>query len=321
MHYVAIEESRQDLLKQLHERLNARLDPARAATVDAFARHFYATVPVEDLVDRRLDDLYGATLSVWQFLQHHDPRSPKVRVFNPDFEEHGWQSTHTFVAVLHEDMPFLVDSVRIELNRRGLTVHAIQNAVLAVARDERHQLQALASPRAENAPEARESLIVIEVDRHTDVAFLEKIESNLNDVLRDVRTAVGDFDAMCSQITASIQELEKNCPPQIDPDDHEEAIAFLEWMLKDNFTFLGYDEYLLEGGELKRDADSVLGVFRLDQPRYCERIRTEEGWTNITIMCWYRSYCRLPKAPTTPGYTALPILTTSPLTVTTTTAM
>ncbi|MCO7246662.1 NAD-glutamate dehydrogenase [Halomonas sp. Mc5H-6] len=277
MHYVAIEESRQDLLKQLQERLHDRLEPTRAEAIDAFARHFYATVPVEDLVDRRLDDLYGATLSIWQFLQHHDPQNPKVRVFNPDFEEHGWQSTHTFVAVLHEDMPFLVDSVRIELNRRGLTVHAIQNAVLAVSRDAQHQLQALGSPRDANAPEARESLVVIEVDRHTNPELLSTIEHNLHEVLRDVRTAVGDFDAMCEQIRSSIQEIEKNCPPQIDPDDHEEAIAFLEWLLKDNFTFLGYDEYLLEDGELTRDPDSVLGVFRLDQPRYCERIRTEEG--------------------------------------------
>ncbi|QNI02437.1 NAD-glutamate dehydrogenase [Halomonas sp. SH5A2] len=277
MHYVAIEESRQDLLKQLQERLHDRLEPTRAEAIDAFARHFYATVPVEDLIDRRLDDLYGATLSIWQFLQHHDSQSPKVRVFNPDFEEHGWQSTHTFVAVLHEDMPFLVDSVRIELNRRGLTVHAIQNAVLAVSRDAQHQLQALGSPRDAKAPEARESLVVIEVDRHTDPELLEKIEHNLHEVLRDVRIAVGDFDAMCEQIRGSIQEIEKNCPPQIDPDDHEEAIAFLEWLLKDNFTFLGYDEYLLEDGVLTRDPDSVLGVFRLDQPRYSERIRTEEG--------------------------------------------
>ena len=268
MHYVAIEESRRDLLKQLQERLEARLEPARAAAIEAFARHFYATVPVEDLVDRRLDDLYGATLSIWQFLQHHDPQSPKVRIFNPDFEEHGWQSTHTFVAVLHEDMPFLVDSVRIELNRRGLTVHAIQNAVFAVARDSQHQLKALTSPKDENAPDARESLIVIEVDRHTDAESLAKIERNLHEVLRDVRTAVSDFDAMCGQITSAIQELEKNCPPQIDPDDHEEAIAFLEWLLKDNFTFLGYDEYLLDGNELQRDPNSVLGVFRLDPVSY-----------------------------------------------------
>lgn len=277
MHYVAIEESRRDLLKQLQERLEARLEPARAADIEAFARHFYATVPVEDLIDRRLDDLYGATLSIWQFLQHHDKQSPKVRVFNPDFEEHGWQSTHTFVAVLHPDMPFLVDSVRIELNRCGLTVHAIQNAVFAVDRNGQHQLQSLTSPLDEKAPDERESLIVIEVDRHTDPEVLAKIEHKLHEVLRDVRTAVGDFDGMCSQITASIQELEKNCPPQIDPDDHEEAIAFLEWLLKDNFTFLGYDEYLLEDGELRRDPHSVLGVFRLEQPRYCERIRAKEG--------------------------------------------
>ena len=98
------------------------------------------------------------------------------------------------VAVLHEDMPFLVDSVRIELNRRGLTVHAIQNAVFAVARDSQHQLKALTSPKDENAPDARESLIVIEVDRHTDAESLAKIERNLHGVLRDVRTAVGDFD-------------------------------------------------------------------------------------------------------------------------------
>ncbi|MGM0615365.1 MAG: NAD-glutamate dehydrogenase, partial [Pseudomonadota bacterium] len=253
MHYIAIEESRQDLLKQLKERLESRLDPARAAAIDAFARQFYATVPVEDLIDRRLDDLYGATLSIWQFLQHHEPESPKVAVFNPDFEEHGWQSTHTFVAVLHTDMPFLVDSVRIELNRRGLTVHAIQNAVLAVERDDQCQLERLLSSRDDDAPDSRESLIVIEVDRHTDRDALAVIEQNLHDVLCDVRTAVKDYDAMCARTREAIQELEKVCPPQIDPDDHEEAIAFLEWLLKDNFTYLGYDEYTLQDGELVRD--------------------------------------------------------------------
>ncbi len=277
MHYVAIEESRQDLLKQLQERLEARLEPKRAAAIDAFAQQFYATVPVEDLVNRRLDDFYGATLSVWQFLQHHDLDHPKVQVFNPDFEEHGWQSTHTFVAVLHKDMPFLVDSVRIALNRRGLTVHAIQNAVLAVKRNADHELESVVSAQGENAPDVRESLIVIEVDRHSDPTSLSAIEQELHDVLRDVRTAVNDYNNICTRIRDAIQELEKVCPPQIDPDDHEEAIAFLEWLLKDNFTFLGYDEYLLENGKLKRDPESVQGVFRLDQPRYGERIRTPEG--------------------------------------------
>ncbi|PMR75451.1 NAD-glutamate dehydrogenase [Billgrantia endophytica] len=281
MQYETIEAGRLDILKQLRERLDSRLDQERAEAVDAFARYFYATMPLEDLIDRRLDDLYGATVSVWHFIQHHDPAAPKVRVFNPDFEEHGWQSSHTFVAVLHEDMPFLVDSVRIELNRRGLTVHAIHNSVLAVERDSGHDLKWVGSPRAENAPDNRESLIAIEINRHSSPAVLADIENALHDVLEDVRISVGDYEAMCERASQAVVELRKGCPEQIDAGDHEEAVAFIEWLIRDNFTFLGYDEYTIEsqadGDHLAKVPDSELGVFRLNLPRYQERIRTEQG--------------------------------------------
>ncbi|QFT84573.1 NAD-specific glutamate dehydrogenase [Halomonas sp. THAF12] len=278
---VAHEESRQDLLKQLEERLQSRLEQGKAEAVEAFSRYFYAAVPLEDLADRRLDDLYGATLSVWHFIQQFDPGAPKVRVFNPDFEEHGWQSTHTFIAVLHEDMPFLVDSVRVELNRRGMTVHAIHNAVLAVERDAEHRLARVSDPGTPGAPATRESLIAIEVDRHSDLAELEEIEASLQEVLGDVRTAVADFDPMRDKVREAITELESGCPEQVEVEDHQEAIAFLEWLLADNFTFFGYDEYEVheDGSRQRLDKveDSELGVFRLDQPRYRERIRTDLG--------------------------------------------
>ncbi|QOR38289.1 NAD-glutamate dehydrogenase [Billgrantia diversa] len=281
MQYETIEVGRQEILKQLRERLDSRLEKARADEVEAFARHFYATVPLEDLADRRLDDLYGATLSVWHFIQNFDHALPKVRVFNPDFEEHGWQSSHTFVAVLHEDMPFLVDSVRIELNRRGLTVHAIHNAVLAVERNRSHDLLQVGSPREANAPDHRESLIAIEIDRHSSPEVLADIEQSLQEVLRDVRIAVGDYEAMSERARDVVTELKATRPEQIEPGDHEEAIAFLEWLVRDNFTFLGYDAYSIEsdadGDRLAKEPGSELGVFRLDLPRYQERIRTEIG--------------------------------------------
>ncbi|HSH57065.1 MAG TPA: NAD-glutamate dehydrogenase, partial [Halomonas sp.] len=281
MQHVANDEARQDLLKQLDERLNAKLDAAKAEAVGAFARYFYADIPLDDLEDRRLDDIYGATLSVWHFLQQFNPADPKVRVFNPDFEEHGWQSPHTFVAVLHEDMPFLVDSVRIELNRRGMTVHAIHNAVLATERDRGHRLLTVTSPDDAAAPAQRESLIVIEIDRHSDSEELQEMQVSLEEVLVDVRTAVADFDPMRAKVAEALSELRACCPPQVDPDDHAEAIIFLEWMLQDNFTFLGYDAYSVQRTAtketLEKEKGSELGVFRLDQPRYRERIRTELG--------------------------------------------
>ena len=39
------------------------------------------------------------------------PGTTKVRIYNPRFEAHGWQSTHTAVEIVTDDMPFLIDSV------------------------------------------------------------------------------------------------------------------------------------------------------------------------------------------------------------------
>nr|WP_298378422.1 NAD-glutamate dehydrogenase [uncultured Halomonas sp.] len=283
MQHVAIDD-KNEFLAQLREQLRKRLPQDKVKKIAAFAEDFYANAPFEDLIERHLDDVYGATLSIWHFIQQHDPSQPKVGVYNPDFERHGWQSTHTVVGVLHEDMPFLVDSVRIELNRRGITVHAIHNAVLAVERDKQHQLVRVTSVNAKDAPKTRESIIVVEVDRHSDEAVLEELESSLEGVLVDVRTAVEDFEPMRDQAKAALDELKKSRPEPVDSEDYKETLAFLEWLIDDNFTFLGYDEYEVDGKKGKAKSGkglhhvegSDLGVFRLDQPRYREHIRSEK---------------------------------------------
>ncbi|MBF8223811.1 NAD-glutamate dehydrogenase [Halomonas sp. 328] len=281
MQHVVID-GKQEFLAQLKEQLTKRLPEEKVAEIADFAELFYASVPLVDLSERRLDDLYGATLSTWHFIQEHDAKAPKVRVFNPDYQEHGWQSLHTVVGVLHQDMPFLVDSVRIELNRRGITLHAIHNLVLAVERDAKRQLKRVTRPQAADAPEGRESLIVIEIDRHSDPQLLADIEAGLQEILRDVRTAVADFEPMRDQVRAALEELKAARPEQVDPADHQEAIAFLEWLIDDNFTFLGCDEYEVvsnKGGQeqLKKRKGSELGVFKLDAPRYQERIHNDQG--------------------------------------------
>jgi len=58
----------------------------------------------------------------------------RMRAFNPSLEEHGFQSTHTIVEIVNDDMPFLVESVAIEVNRHGLTLHLIVHPVIAVLR-------------------------------------------------------------------------------------------------------------------------------------------------------------------------------------------
>lgn len=43
--------------------------------------------------------------------------------------------------MLHPDLPFLVDSVRMELNRRGYSIHTLQTNVLSVRRSAKGELE------------------------------------------------------------------------------------------------------------------------------------------------------------------------------------
>jgi len=108
----------------------------RKLNSDIVLRAYYAEVDPEELSERSIADLYGAALAHLKFARRYSIGAPKIRVYNPVFAEHGWQSTHTVVEIVNDDMPFLVDSVNMELNRLGSGVHLIIHPVVRVRRDE-----------------------------------------------------------------------------------------------------------------------------------------------------------------------------------------
>ncbi len=257
-------ESKVDFLQQLKEKIFSRLPKKRALPLSEFAGQYFAHMAESDMLKWRLDDLYGATLNAWQFLQERPLGEIKVRVFNPDYERHGWQSTHTIIEVFQDDMPFIVDSLRMELNNRGLSIHAILNNMLHVKRDEQGRFEALCSAGDQEAGALCESVVAIEVDRHTDPEQLKALERGLEEVLRDVETSVQDFDQMLGKTDELLQCYQSKIPG-FDPDDVEETRSFIVW-LKQHFTFLGYDEFKLTGeGDQQRlelVPRSALGLLR-----------------------------------------------------------
>ena len=138
----------------------AALAAARKAqaplALDAFAAETFRQVDLEDLQERTPEDLLGELLSHAQWGQQRAPRTAKVRVLNPSPAEDGWGSRHTIVQVVNDDMPFLVDSVSLEIARHGFTLHLIVHPVFAVQRDAAGVLQRLA-PRAAEPQWPRES--------------------------------------------------------------------------------------------------------------------------------------------------------------------
>ena len=265
-----LQDKKTDLLERVADRVHDKLDHPLAALAEAFVQHYYRAVPPADLIDRDPLDLYGAALAHLRFGEHRQPGHAKVRVYNPQIEQHGWQSTHTIVEVVTDDMPFLVDSVSMALNRLGLLIHLTIHPVLPVRRDADGMLEAVLDAASGDGGEPTfESFMHVEVDRQSDLERLETIRAELERALGDVRAAVEDWRPMLGKIDTALADL-KHGAKAVDAEDLEEAQAFLAWIADNHFTFLGYGCYDLirdQGGDqLRRVEGSALGLLRRQGP-------------------------------------------------------
>ncbi|MEZ5932939.1 MAG: NAD-glutamate dehydrogenase [Alphaproteobacteria bacterium] len=259
-----LHDQKEDLLSGAVARLHDKLDKNQACLGEAFLRHYYRSVAPVDVVDRDALDLYGAALAHLRFAEQREPGEAKVRVYNPQIEQHGWQSTHTTIEIVIDDMPFLVDSITMAINRLGLIIHLIIHPVLPVVRGEGHGITAIGAPDG-NGGGVAESFMHIEVDRQSDPARLEEIRDTLLHALADVRAAVDDWRSMLGKIDDALDDLGR-AAKVVPEDELAEVRAFLEWIAANHFTFIGYRCYELATvrgkDQLHRVPGSALGILR-----------------------------------------------------------
>jgi glutamate dehydrogenase len=215
-----------------------RLAPAQRPAVEAFGREYFRRLDTEDLLARTPEDLLGALLSHWQFGAKRQAGQTLVRVLSPTVADNGWASRHSVIDIVNDDMPFLVDTTTMEINRQGLTLHLIVHPIFAVERDAQGQLQSI-KPRSEAPDAPRESWMHIEVDRLVDPQQRAELVSGLDRVLADVRAAVQDWQPMAAQLHAAIAELQA-APARLPAPQVQESLAFLQWLTDDHMTLLGY---------------------------------------------------------------------------------
>ncbi|MDQ0140068.1 NAD-glutamate dehydrogenase [Cupriavidus necator] len=253
------------LLDQLAAFSHGRLPAAMFSVVEPFLLHYYDQADAEDLLRREVADLYGAVMAHWQTAQKFTPGSARIRVYNPNLEEHGWHSDHTVVEIVNDDMPFLVDSVTMEINRQGLALHSAIHPVFRVWRGGTGIERIAPAGAGEAGDNSRlESFIHFEIDRTGDSSRLDALRNGISQVLVDVRAAVEDWPRMCDITRATIGAMAQ-APDAASPESVE-ARAFLEWMMDDHFSFLGQRDYQLVSRDgryfLRGVAGSGAGILR-----------------------------------------------------------
>lgn len=265
------------LLLPLYQKIDEAFSRDKAAQLRMLAKKYFASSANADLASRTEEQLFESLLVIWDFIEVRPGSAPKIEFLNDAREG---ERTGTHIYLLLNDMPFVIDSVRQCLNRLGATVAGLNNCVLYVQRDKgkksrspssrgKSRGQILAMADAKEAGYRAEALSCVHCapisEEQQQLIRRELIES-----LRHVTAAVKAYRPMCAKaleirdkLLASAEQL------PVSREELSESVEFIDWIVNNHFTFLGYEEYRIrnraKGKVLEFQEDSVLGVSRFKE--------------------------------------------------------
>ncbi|NNF93020.1 MAG: glutamate dehydrogenase [Altererythrobacter sp.] len=148
------------------------------------------------------------------------------------------------IAIINDDMPFLVDSIAATISDQGLSIDRLVHPIIPVKRSKSGRLTGL--PRGkESDNSARESMIYIETER-VDARQRRELERRLRTTLGDVRAAVEDWPKLQAAMAEDAKRLGDN-----------ENVSLLEWFNSGMLTQLGHLTRKRDGGH-----SNILGICR-----------------------------------------------------------
>ena len=107
------------------------------------------------------------------------------------------------IAIINDDMPFLVDSIAATITAAGVGIDQLLHPIVSLVRDDEGNLTAFAKAEGEGA---KESLIYIETPR-IDAKQRRELLAALRQTLGDVRASVSDWPRMQKAMTHDTETL------------------------------------------------------------------------------------------------------------------
>jgi len=237
-----------------------------------FIACYFQQLSETDMLRFGSEDLFGAALCHWELAQTRIPGEATLKLYNPQIQEDRWQTSHTVIEIVTDDMPHLVMSLSMTLAELGLNVYQTIHPVIDVTRSADGALltcqaasddSVASSSAARPEPDTqRESLMHIEIDRITDPDDLADLRKSLQNTLLTVASIQRDHAAMMEtlqSVQSGLKELDT------DNSTYAESLALMSWIDQRNFSPLGAIEYkVLDNLELQATETSMLGLYSLD---------------------------------------------------------
>ncbi|MAA78611.1 MAG: hypothetical protein CL916_05080 [Deltaproteobacteria bacterium] len=154
-----------------------------------------------------------------------------------DISTHITPSERGFI--LHNimlDQPFIVDTIRMQLQSIGASNVSGYNIVVQADRNEENNVERVSTP-LKRSPSLK-SIVRFEVEGSMGKTF-EEIQAKVNSSLQLARSMVQDFNEMTSTVSKVVDRFTRTSEREPDQQDvYAECASFLRWLLEDNFVFM-----------------------------------------------------------------------------------
>ncbi|MGE5292875.1 MAG: NAD-glutamate dehydrogenase [Micromonosporaceae bacterium] len=239
-----------------------------------FLRMYYRHVAPEDLAGRDPAHVAAVALEHAAFGSRRPQGRALVRVRTQRDRAESLAAEPTLIDIVTDDMPFLVDSVAMELGRHGLGIRVLIHPQLRVRRDVAgHLWEVCGRVDGHGGAGDEHSEAWIHIESGRTALPPHRLEEHLCRVLDNVRVAVEDGLRMVSLAVRLADRLDSEPPARglglLPPAERAEVSELLRWLADGHFTFLGCREYDLvegpDGDALRALPGTGLGILRYDK--------------------------------------------------------
>ena len=158
----------------------------------------------------------------------------------------------SLIILVTDDRPFLIDSIREYFFEKNFERFFIIHPIINVTRNE----EGLIEHVSKNAdPESNESMVFLFLENVTS-EFLQSTSHELGNIYKEVILAVDSFDEIKSEIKGYQEDKEFLT---------SEVKDYLEWLLEDNFIFMGIKEIVEENDRLRVNN---IGLFKIKRIKF-----------------------------------------------------
>jgi len=224
---------------------------------------FYTDALENEFLDYGLDDLIALARGFWMVGNRRQRGEDIVKVSLAQ-ERKGKGRADTCLEIITDDKRFLVDSVIDTVSSFGIDVLGLFHPITSGFRNDKGQWFKTGTP-------VKESMILVMIPPQG-LRQRAKLQTELEQVLKDVTAINEDFKNMVSAVRSTAMELQTSYGAASKA-EIDEAVEFLNWIADGNFVLLGgrrydYMKSAIKGGSLPDYAHptivkgSAFGVLR-----------------------------------------------------------